>query len=621
MSDAPPNATPPPPPLPPPLPPWERPVPPPLPTIRRRRSPWSVAFTALLWTFLAVLVGYNVVTEGRWFRPEDHPLAQQGRWRGGDGRGPRRSPRMDARALQPTSLPTNLARIRIEMSGEAEDALRSQPHRFRGFGMGLDPDRPEVRATVRCGDEVFTNVALHLKGAAGSFRPYDDKPAFTLNFGKHAKGQVFRGMPKVSLNNSVQDPTFVSETLCRDLYRQAGVPVPRTDHVTVEVNGRDLGLYVLAEGWGKAFVRQHFEDDDGNLYDGGFVQDVLERPLEVVSGKHKDQHPGLGRLGKALEESNPGRRWAALTNTLDVERFISLVAVDVFVCNWDGYAINRNNYRIYDDPKTGRLVFMPHGLDQTFGVGQRMPTSASIRMPMRAQVAAAVLEHPEGRRRYLARIGHLATNVFHEEALLRQARDIAARLQPTLAAYSKSSAEEHAQWVEEYCRLIQARVQSVTQQVSWVVARPKLVAKGDSAILRDWTPQARRGRNGRPQCERVATEDGNALSIRMTGGFGAAAWRSSLLLDPGRYRVTGRLKVRGADPSAHLGFRAAGHEMPEIVAATQGWTPLSVEFAIGEPETEVDVVVEFAAWRGEALLDADGFVITRLEENEDKDKP
>ena len=104
----------------------------------------------------------------------------------------------------------------------------------------------------------------------------------------------------------------------------------------------------------------------------------------------------------------------------------------------------------------------------------------------------------------------------------------------------------------------------------------------------------------------------------MANGYGAASWRALVLLDPGHYRVTGRFKVQGADPSAHVGFRVAGHEVPDLDGTAQGWTPLSVEFGIGEPETEVELVAEFAAWRGEALFDAEGFVITRVEGNERK---
>src|SRR5688500_162791 len=51
--------------------------------------------------------------------------------------------------------------------------------------------RPEVTATVKEGSNVFTQVALHLKGAGGSFQPVDAKPALTLHFNEIVKGQRF----------------------------------------------------------------------------------------------------------------------------------------------------------------------------------------------------------------------------------------------------------------------------------------------------------------------------------------------------------------------------------------------------------------------------------------------
>ena len=56
-------------------------------------------------------------------------------------------------------------------------------------------DRSYVRATVTEGTNVFKDVGIHLKGAAGSFRPLDaDKPAFTLNFDKFVDDQNFHGL-------------------------------------------------------------------------------------------------------------------------------------------------------------------------------------------------------------------------------------------------------------------------------------------------------------------------------------------------------------------------------------------------------------------------------------------
>ena len=99
-------------------------------------------------------------------------------------------------------------------------------------------ERPAVPATVREGDLVWTNVAVHIKGSFGSFRPIDDKPALTLNFDKH-RGRPAISRPAKNLAQQLGAGSVVPERkdLPRNL-RAAGVPTPRTDYATVELNGR-----------------------------------------------------------------------------------------------------------------------------------------------------------------------------------------------------------------------------------------------------------------------------------------------------------------------------------------------------------------------------------------------
>src|SRR6185503_20219271 len=132
-------------------------------------------------------------------------------------------------------------RIRIEIGASKMAVLRQ----YRWNWGGNSYERSNVPVTVREGQMVYTNVALHLKGAAGSFRPVDQNPALTLNFDKVAPGQRFHGLQKIHLNNSVQDPSFLCEIICREMFLAAGVPTPRAAHATAELNGRALGLYVL----------------------------------------------------------------------------------------------------------------------------------------------------------------------------------------------------------------------------------------------------------------------------------------------------------------------------------------------------------------------------------------
>src|SRR5258706_2677009 len=47
-------------------------------------------------------------------------------------------------------------------------------------------------------------------------------------------------------------------------------------------------------------------------------------------------------------------------------RSIRLIVLDALTWNWDGYSIGHNNYRMFHDVDSGKMVFMPHGLDQMF---------------------------------------------------------------------------------------------------------------------------------------------------------------------------------------------------------------------------------------------------------------
>src|SRR5205814_289689 len=104
--------------------------------------------------------------------------------------------------------------------------------------------------------------------------PLRGLPAFTLNFDRFVPGQTFHGLKKVHLNNSVQDRTFLSEKISRELFEAAGVPVPRAGNAQVALNGRPLGMYVLVEGIDKQFLRRYFDDVSGNVYDGHSQTDV-----------------------------------------------------------------------------------------------------------------------------------------------------------------------------------------------------------------------------------------------------------------------------------------------------------------------------------------------------------
>jgi spore coat protein H len=519
--------------------------------------------------------------------------------------GPGRPFRHPPTRIQPPGapVPADLWRIQIEIRPEDVERLRgSSWNDWRGRRQ----ERPEVLVEVREGGMLFTNVALHLKGATGSFRPFDDKPALTLSFSKHASGQQFHGYNKISLNNSVQDPSYLSEAISRELFVAAGVPAPRADHATVVINGRDLGLYVLTEGWGKPFLRRYFKNVSGNLYDGGFVQDITA-DLDVNSGDDPSNRSALDRLIEAANEPDGVKRAERLARSLDLERFFSFMAMDIMTCNWDGYSLNRNNYRVFHDRDADRIVFMPHGLDQMFGVRRSSPES-SIEPSMRGLVAQAVLTTPGGRARYLERIATLRTNIFLEEKLTNRVHELARRIRPTLAAYAPELAEEHDREVAYLCQRIGDRARSISEQLA--STQKSILFDGHGvAALPDWAP-ARRQR-GVVNLDLAERDGRKVLLVAAGAGGGVGAWRTQVWLEAGGYRFEGMARTHGVGSAGGVILQIPGTRDLSIQTSEDKWSPFSCHFTVTEPLAEVELICEMRTGRGEAWFDRESLRLIR----------
>src|SRR5205085_12263359 len=132
------------------------------------------------------------------------------------------------------------------------------------------------------------------------------------------------------------------------------------------------------------------------------------------------------------------------------------------------YCIGRNNFRIYHDPETDKLVFLPHGMDQMFG-----DPNYPIRPPsFNGLVAQAVIKTPAGRRLYRERVGLLATNVFKVQTLTNRVNDLVAQIVPALAAYNTNTARDfEAQAAAVRSRLVQ-RAASLKKSVSLPEPKP-----------------------------------------------------------------------------------------------------------------------------------------------------
>ena len=338
-----------------------------------------------------------------------------------------------------------LWRLQLEIPAQEMKSLRSNPREY-------------VKATLREGTNVVRDIGIRLKGAS-SFQPVDQKPAFTLNCDKFVFGQRFHGLSKFYLNNSLEDATYVNEKLGSELFSAMGVPAPRVSHALVELNGKRLGLYVLKEGFAAEFLERHFGQTEGNLYEPvpNVAPDVTD-PMELNSGDESLDTAGPMRLAKAASEPDLAKRWTALRNVLDMDRFVAFMAMEVLSGHRDGYCLGRNNYRLYHDPAARRFVFMPDGMDQLFG-----RADFPVRPNMAGVVAKAVLETPEGTQAYTQSLEMAMAKCFKGDAMTNRVRSWVAAIAPQLPrAEAKTLQTESA----DLCERIRQRVAFVERQLA-----------------------------------------------------------------------------------------------------------------------------------------------------------
>ncbi|WCJ58432.1 CotH kinase family protein [Fontisphaera persica] len=478
-----------------------------------------------------------------------------------------------------------IPRIQIEISREAYESLRRNP-------------RQNVSATVKEGGKTYLNVALHLKGAAGSFRPVDNKPGMMLHFGRHTPDQRFHGMLKVMLNNSVQDPSYLNEKICGYLFRLAGVPSPRTGHAIVELNGRLLGMYVLKEDFHDDFLKRYFRPATGNLYDIKPGRDINQE-LTLDFGNGLPDKADLKAAVAACQEPHPEARWEKLKAAVDVERFVSMMAIEALAAHWDGYSRNRNNFRIYAEPVTGRLVFLPNDLDQLF----RDPGHSIFDPGDNGLVTKSILQTPQARQLFLRRSCYIATNIFHYPDLSNRVVQTAFRLKEALQAVNDVRTLREVEARErELLRALAVRAETARKQTLELAQRQARFDKEGVCPVTQWTPIYEGGADLKIQRQPLA------LYIR-AGHGGAPGFRSRLMLPAGRYRFEGRLRTANVQAvksqwGAGAGLWVAGRPAREKgLEGTADWQMMTYDFAVTLDWEEVELVCELRAKGGEVWFD------------------
>jgi spore coat protein H len=220
-------------------------------------------------------------------------------------------------------------------------------------------------------------VGIRLKGGFGSLQDITQKPGFSIKTNEFIPGQEVLDMRRFTLDNSIQDPSFLSAHIGHEIFRAAGVTTSRTAYTRVTLNGEYFGVYLAVESYNDDFLARNFADNTGNLYEGAGDPINLE-DLDLDSNQDINDRSDLEALREVLVGASNEQLLGALSEVVDLDAFFTYWAVEALTYHWDGYAVtggtlpfpleccSPNNYNLYHEPSLDKLYFMPHGIDNLF---------------------------------------------------------------------------------------------------------------------------------------------------------------------------------------------------------------------------------------------------------------
>ena len=195
------------------------------------------------------------------------------------------------------------------------------------------------------------------------------------------KDQNYNSVETLNLNAGGLDPSKLRDAFSYWLFREAGVPAPRTTFadMTLTIPGRyekeHLGVYTIVEQVNKSFLKDRFGSKKG----------LLMKPEGIASVEYHgddwrfypplyrpDDQPSLVQSMRVMDFanvvnlSNEKQFRDSISSYLDIDGFLRFIAVNALIVNLDTLLAMPQNYYLHLSKDTDKFVFFPWDLDISF---------------------------------------------------------------------------------------------------------------------------------------------------------------------------------------------------------------------------------------------------------------
>jgi hypothetical protein len=283
---------------------------------------------------------------------------------------PPTSPGASAPAGAPIFDASRLHEARLDLDPAAWQALRDNYLDNQYYAANLAVDGVAV-----------AQVGVRSRGEGSRS---EEKPGLKVEFDKYVPAQEYYGYKSLVLDNLATDASMLRERLSFLVFEAMGIAAPRNAFARLTVNGEYWGLYALVEPVSKPFLEARFGEKSGTLFDyewvfpyslswlGPATVNYVPLPFQPETNEEKqDVATGLVAFVQAINETPDAAFVSAMGSRIDVDRFLTHVAVENALAEADGVVGDQglNNFYLYEYGSKNRFVFIPWDKDNTFRSG------------------------------------------------------------------------------------------------------------------------------------------------------------------------------------------------------------------------------------------------------------
>ena len=267
--------------------------------------------------------------------------------------------------------------------------------------LDVDPAAEEyVEGSLTFEGETLSKVGIRYKGSVGAFvycLSGTDDP--TDNFMKPSGHKVctklsmkikvdwlndynrFYGLKKLQFHSQNLDDSKMRERMGYYLFREMGIPAPRSVHARLMINGKYNSIYSLTEQIDEEFIEEHFSDATGNLYKETWPNDANGNARDesdlIKALKTNETNPSvlqLKKFGEEISAASDANLNSVIEKWMNIQQMLSYIVVDRTIrvddgaFHWYCFQDQCSNHNLfwYEDPSTQKVHLIPWDMDNTF---------------------------------------------------------------------------------------------------------------------------------------------------------------------------------------------------------------------------------------------------------------